>query len=295
MAKQNPYMGMVYQAFINQGLSPNQARAFAAEVGRENDFNPKFMFGSHTDAANAKTNLGIFSWQKERRNQLINYLNQRNLIDSNGAIERSQRSLDAMAEFALNEIKTNKLYGETKRKVLNNPNVDYNTASRVIGKNFIRWDYDGKTLGENVAKHHTKRDKYFQQLGGVTALPPQTTPTFQATEPTFNTVANAVMDTPKLTAQNTDVDSPQTSTAKKESSNPLSSWDFTKPANTAKPAEPVITDRSEEWRIKPLEFEKPTTDPYADQMAAAFGAIPDTAKAIPDYISQLARQIYDNA
>lgn len=157
---------MVYQSFIKQGLSANQARALTAEVGRENDFNPKYLFGTHGDAANGKTNLGIFSWQGERRDQLANLLKQRGLMDDKGNVQQSQQAIDAMAEFAIGEIRNNKLYEVTKRKFLNNPNVDYTTASQLLGKNYVRWDYDGNTLGSKVKEHHTKRDRYYNLLGG---------------------------------------------------------------------------------------------------------------------------------
>lgn len=168
--KQNSYMNMVYQSFLNQGLSSNQARAMTAEVGRENDFNPTFLFGTHGDRANGATNVGFFSWQGSRRDNLINTLKQQGLVDKKGNIEPSQRSLDAMAAFAVNEIRKNKAYEETKRKFLNNPDVDYHTAQRVLGKNYIRWDYDGNTLGANVKDHHAKRDRYFQALGGSSPI-----------------------------------------------------------------------------------------------------------------------------
>ena len=65
-------MKMVYQAGLNNGLSPNQARAFTAEVGRENDFNPKYIFGEHRDSN--RDNVGIISWNQGRRTNLYRYL-----------------------------------------------------------------------------------------------------------------------------------------------------------------------------------------------------------------------------
>lgn len=157
-------MKMVYQAGLNNGLSPNQARAFTAEVGRENDFNPSFIFGEHRDSN--RDNVGIISWNQGRRSNLYSYLQKRGISTKNG-IERSQRSLDAQMGFAIHEMKTNPDYKATKRIFLDNPNVDYRTAEKVLGKNFIRWDYAGNSLGANVRAHHNKRDKYYAQLGGV--------------------------------------------------------------------------------------------------------------------------------
>lgn len=178
-------MKMVYQAGLNNGLSPNQARAFTAEVGRENDFNPSFIFGEHRDSN--RDNVGIISWNQGRRSNLYSYLQKRGISTKNG-IERSQRSLDAQMGFAIHEMKTNPDYKATKRIFLDNPNVDYRTAEKVLGKNFIRWDYAGNSLGSNVKVHHNKRDKYYAQLGGVVKDGGyKSQPTFQA--PSFRPAA----------------------------------------------------------------------------------------------------------
>lgn len=171
-------MKMVYQAGLNNGLSPNQARAFTAEVGRENDFNPRFIFGEHRDSN--RDNVGIISWNQGRRTNLYRYLQKKGISTKNG-IERSQRALDAQMGFAIHEIKTNPSYKATKKLFLNNPNVDYRTAEKVLGKNFIRWDYAGNSLGAKVRAHHNKRDKYYAQLGGVVKDGGyKSQPTFQA-------------------------------------------------------------------------------------------------------------------
>lgn len=70
------YQMMVYQAFRNAGLSDNQSRALTAEVGRENEYATRYLFGGHIDASNKKQNLGMISWQGERRDELLKYLNQ---------------------------------------------------------------------------------------------------------------------------------------------------------------------------------------------------------------------------
>lgn len=164
----NNLMQQTYQAFLNAGMSPNQARAITAEVGRENDFNPSVVFGQHMDA-NRKVptpNIGFISWNGARRDALIKDLNRQRLLNSDGTIKRGQQSLDAMARFVVHEIRTNPAYAKTKRQFLDNPNVSYDTASRVLGHNYIRWDMAGNTI-KNVGSHHAKRDRYYKQLGGV--------------------------------------------------------------------------------------------------------------------------------
>ncbi|MGM8938161.1 phage tail tip lysozyme [Psychrobacter glaciei] len=157
----------VYQSFINVGWSPNQARIMTAEVGRENDFNPKNLFGRHVDASNGKVNLGMISWQGSRGKNLDARLRSKGLVDKSGNIVRSQASLNEMAKFLDTEIKTRPEYKRTKSMFLGNPNVAYDVAKEVVGKNLIGWDYTGSAvLGDNVKTHHAKRDKYYGQLGG---------------------------------------------------------------------------------------------------------------------------------
>ncbi|MBB75630.1 MAG: hypothetical protein CMJ75_14075 [Planctomycetaceae bacterium] len=158
-------MQMVYQAGLNNGLSANQARAFTAEVGRENDYNPDYIFGEHRDSQ--RDNVGIISWNQGRRNNLYDFLKKKGVKVNGRQIERSQRALDAQMQFAIQEMKTNPSYKMTKKLFLDNPDVSYRTAEKVLGKNFIRWDYAGNSLGANVRKHHAKRDKYYAKLGGI--------------------------------------------------------------------------------------------------------------------------------
>lgn len=161
MSQQN--MAMVLQALKNAGLSDNQARILGAEIGRENAFQDKHLWGYHTDAANGKKNIGIISWQKERATAVENRLRQAGLIQ-NGKIVKGQQSLDVMAKYLVDEIRTDPKYAATRRQFLDNPNVDYTTGTQVLGRNFIRWAYDNPKYKSG----HTNRDKFYRQLGGVT-------------------------------------------------------------------------------------------------------------------------------
>lgn len=302
------YMQQVYQAFINNGYSPNQARAITAEVGRENGFNPKYLFGRHQDAANGLTNLGMISWQGARARNLDKELREQGLIDKNGNIERSQRSLDAMAKFLTNEIKTNKAYEETYRKFLKNPNVDYATANRVLGKNFIRWDYAGKHLGKAVANHHARRDKYYSELGGLIGNPNHQVDSVQTAnnEPVEQNVVNQEIaqsivengvvnrvnpdlnfSRQQLVANNTDI-----APIRQEAPSPIQ-HNFLEPTKTSATeinAPIAQTDRGEQWRIQTLEFDE---DPLEEKLAAAFGAFPDMNEQIPENIAVLMRGVFD--
>lgn len=195
MSVQN--MQMVLQALKNAGLSDNQARILGAEIGRENGFQPRYLWGYHSDPANKAKNIGLISWQGSRAAALEKRLDQAGLL-KNGKMVQSQEALNVQAKFLVDEIKNNSAYAETRNKFLENPNVDYTTGNRVLGRNFIRWAYDNP----KYASGHKARDKYYQQLGGVVAsggsdtytaqLPQVQTPTIQPIDTTTGTETSVV-------------------------------------------------------------------------------------------------------
>lgn len=167
----SPLQKQVYQAYLEAGLSPNQARIITAEVGRENSFNPQNIFGVHSDPKNGAANLGMLSWQGDRGNALYKELRSKGMIKGN-QITPTQDALNQMARFSVNEMRTNKNYQQTARTFLGNPNVDYQTGSAVLGRNYIRWRYDDPQYQSG----HRNRDKFYQAMGGGSqqqALQPQ--------------------------------------------------------------------------------------------------------------------------
>lgn len=155
----------VYDSFINAGFSDNQAKALTAEVGRENDYSEKFVFGKHVDANNSKVNLGFFSWQGSRGKILFERMKEKGLIDGNGAIVNSQESLNEMALFAKDEMENNPEYKRTKKQFLDNPDITQQEAAEVLGNNYIRWDMAGKKI--DPGPHMRKRDEYYNQIGEI--------------------------------------------------------------------------------------------------------------------------------
>lgn len=155
-------MAMVLQALKNAGLSDNQARILGAEIGRENAFEDKWLWGYHKDPKNGAVNIGIISWQGGRGRKVEKVLRDAGLIQ-NGKIVKGQASLDVMAKYLVNEIRTDPDYNQTRKVFLDNPNVDYHTATRVLGKNFIRWRYDDP----KYASGHKNRDSFYKKLGGI--------------------------------------------------------------------------------------------------------------------------------
>jgi hypothetical protein len=195
----------LYNAWRSAGLSDNQARIMMAETGRENSWNLNTIFVGHPEpvdvkrgVANPRRNFGLISWNGDRRNNLINLLSSRGLWQ-NGRAVQSQATLDAMAQFAVREIATNPLYAPTKRAFLQNPNVDYSTATRVLGNNYIKWRYNDPAYAEG----HARRDGWYQKINNLVGAKPnlsnQRYPQQYRPQPTFQD-PTAGMDSFQLVA-----------------------------------------------------------------------------------------------
>lgn len=157
----------VYDSFINAGYSDNQARALTAEVGRENSYNPDTLFGSHSDPYNKKTNKGMFSWQGDRGDALMEHMKQKKLLNPNGTMIRSQDALDEMARFSKKEIETNSRYKRTREEFLNDPNIDPEKASAVLGDNYIGW----RRTDPAYAHHIGIRQRHLRDITKTTTSP----------------------------------------------------------------------------------------------------------------------------
>jgi hypothetical protein len=129
----------VYRAFRDAGFSDQQSQALTAEVNRENSLRPELLFGSHTDPVNEARNVGMLSFQGDRAPAVLGFLRERGLADEAGNITPGYASLQAQAEFILQEMQTDPSYARTRTQFLSNPNVDPETAHRVLGDNYIRW------------------------------------------------------------------------------------------------------------------------------------------------------------
>lgn len=159
----------VYQAFLKAGLSSKQSLAMAAQVGREGDFRSSKIFGYHTDEKNRKTNMGMLSWQGSRASELTKDLRSRDLLNVDGSIKQTQEAIDVMAKFAVQEIMTKKEYIKTRNAVMSGVE-DYSQLSEIFGKNFVRWDFEGKKI--DAPKHKEKESNYYEQLSNLVGMSP---------------------------------------------------------------------------------------------------------------------------
>lgn len=159
-SEQKINMLAIYDAARANGLSHAQASAFTAEVGRENSFRTNIMSGSHTDDHNNKTNKGIISWQSGREKQLDAWMKERGLMNSDGSYKQGQAAVNAQVAFAIHEMRNVNAYNKTEQIFLNNPNVSYQEATRVLGTNYIAWRYNDPAY----AAGHSNRDSFYNAL-----------------------------------------------------------------------------------------------------------------------------------
>lgn len=160
----------VYSAMTKAGFSPAQARAMTAEVGRENDYQDQFLYGTHTDAANKATNIGMISWQGDRAEKLRTRLEAKGLM-KNGKMVRSQEALDAQAEFMMEELKSGQYSGVGD--FLEDKDVRAQKAAKQLGKGYVKWAYGQDVLRSGEAfdwqKHDAKRATYAEEIRAMTA------------------------------------------------------------------------------------------------------------------------------
>ncbi|MBJ9425194.1 phage tail tip lysozyme [Acinetobacter seifertii] len=135
----------VYNAMKKAGFNSNWAAAMTASIGRENDYQDKYLFGKHEDKAGG-VNQGLISWQGARRDRLNAFMKQRGLIDKNGNYKVGQASLDAQAEFTKWEVENDPAYASVREYMKNNPNASKEDAARVLGKKYVKWAYGQSRL-----------------------------------------------------------------------------------------------------------------------------------------------------
>lgn len=150
----------IYNAFRGAGFSDAQARALAAETGRETGLQSSFLYGTHSDPANKATNFGLMSFQGNRRSNVLDFLRQAGRVNEKGEVIPGPETLLAQAQFVRREMETVPEYARTREQFLANPNVDAETAAAVLGRNYIRWRFDDP----RYAGHHETRRKFLASI-----------------------------------------------------------------------------------------------------------------------------------
>lgn len=148
----------VYKAFKTAGFSEQQSRILTAEIGRENSYNPKYLFAGHADPHKG-SNLGMLSWQGDRKPRLINFLKAAKVLDGSNNMVPGQEALDAQAKFIMWEMRnTHKAVGSV---FLSKPNISYDEGAYMIGKRYILWRIDDPKYGPAGKKN---RDGFYNML-----------------------------------------------------------------------------------------------------------------------------------
>lgn len=154
---------MAYDAFKKRGWTDKAAEMGVAEIGRENAFNEDTsghrgdVFGYHIDPGNHELNLGIISWQKDRRVKLERFLKSKGLMN-NGKMVRNQASMDAMVEFMDEEMRTGsgglgnkgkQAYRDVRDSSKNNSELE-----SALGRGVIKWNPKVDHNGYNRLEQH---------------------------------------------------------------------------------------------------------------------------------------------
>jgi hypothetical protein len=123
---------IVDEELRNLGWSDNARLSMLGNLGRENSWKANTIFAGHKDPKNAANNLGIISWQKERRDNLVNYLQK-----NGGDLTPNEKNLRLMARFMDDEMKGSNEWRDIHQKV-RNPNLSTKEASQLF-RRYIKY------------------------------------------------------------------------------------------------------------------------------------------------------------
>lgn len=245
----------VYNAMKKAGFNDNWAAGLTASVGRENDYQDKYLFGKHQDKAGG-TNMGMISWQGARKDRLTAYMKERGLLDSGGNIVKSQASLDAQGAFMKQEINTNPEYASVKAYIEQNPNASREDVARVLGTKYVKWAY-GQTKLRNgksfdYRPHLDKEYKYRANIDNSIQEKKPNLPKENKTAVTQNSSTNIVDNTRAKVASIVSTKKAFIPQATKRSNPQLDNQNklltkvtqFKQPLNTPNPQEVVVVNQN---------------------------------------------------
>lgn len=86
------------------GWTDNAIAAMVGNVGRENGFNPQYIYGPHDDPKTRATNFGIISWTGPRLKDVQSYLKSAGMLQANGSARKNTESVKAMVKFVNAEL-----------------------------------------------------------------------------------------------------------------------------------------------------------------------------------------------
>lgn len=167
--EQTKNMDVTYSVLTKRGISPNNATLLLGEMGREGSFLDSSIHGSHTDAANGKTNSGIISYNDPKRKAGFEKYMADNGFMLNGKLVKSVAATAAQVDYVLQDMKTNypKVYAAMTSKELTPEEAD-----DFLGRQFIGWDQannSGKTgtARQNLADFTTAAQQRYLNADGT--------------------------------------------------------------------------------------------------------------------------------
>jgi murein DD-endopeptidase MepM/ murein hydrolase activator NlpD len=161
----------VYDAFVKAGFSDSQSRALTAEVGRENNFEERHIFGTHSEpgggaGVRGRPNQGMLSWgDPSRRRAFLEHMQNEGMVDDRGNIKPGQSSLEAQARFVRKEMGS---YNKASQAFLANPNISHKDAETLLAS-YIGWDIAGRHI--NAGEHIARKDNYRASLDRILSQP----------------------------------------------------------------------------------------------------------------------------
>lgn len=148
----NGYRQAMFDEFRAQGLSENQALGLLLNVEAENNFQSRYLFGTHQDGP--RTAYGALSWQGGREKGLLNNLAKAGLY-KDGKIVQSADSVRVMASYMVQELKSG-----TQGNYLNfkgNTPLDY---AREANRTFTRSSRKAEVLQGRERQYATALNWY---------------------------------------------------------------------------------------------------------------------------------------
>ncbi|NWK51958.1 conjugal transfer protein TraG N-terminal domain-containing protein [Acinetobacter sp. SwsAc5] len=212
-SQQEQNTARIYNAFLNAGFTPRQARIMTAEVGRENSMRVEGMYGLHNDPHKKELiNGGIISFNDSRKRALDKFMASKGLLKSGnpnkgtGSYVEGQASLNAMATFIRNELESGKNKGWSAAwTALQNDKLTDAEIHKVVGKRYILWRYDDPTYQasglKNIATFRGILDRQLKEQNLLVGTQPNKTILNAAAKVDQAGLDRTVLQQPKMLSQ----------------------------------------------------------------------------------------------
>lgn len=212
-SQQEQNTARIYNAFLNAGFTPRQARIMTAEVGRENSMRVEGMYGLHNDPHKKElVNGGIISFNDSRKRALDQFMANKGLLKSGnasrgtGSYVEGQASLNAMASFIMSELKSGRNKGWSAAwTALQNDKLTDAEIHKVVGKRYILWRYDDPTYQasglKNIATFRGILDRQLKEQNLLVGTQPNKTILKAAAKIDEAGLDRMVLQQPKMLSQ----------------------------------------------------------------------------------------------